>query len=86
MQVTVYSKDNCPFCDDAKWYLMERNVNFDEVKLNDEKERQAFYMKMSWKTKQKISTVPQIVVLDGDKEIHYNGFSELKARSLPVHA
>ena len=56
MNITVYSKDNCVWCDRAKNLLASVDLSYDEIDLSDDNERQAFYKKVG----EGISTVPQI--------------------------
>lgn len=34
MNVTIYSKDNCPYCDKAKNLLEMKSISFEEHKLD----------------------------------------------------
>ena len=43
MNITVYSKDNCIWCDRAKNLLNSVNFEFDEIDLSNDEERQEFY-------------------------------------------
>ena len=60
MNITVYSKDNCVWCDRAKNLLASVDLSYDEIDLSDDNERQAFYKKVG----EGISTVPQIYIND----------------------
>ena len=69
MEVVVWSKYNCPYCDQAKSLLGQREIKFEERKIGD-----------GW-TKEELleeiptaRTLPQIVI-DG-KSI--GGFTDLK--------
>lgn len=69
MEVVVWSKYNCPYCDQAKALLAQKNIKFEERKIGD-----------GW-TKEELlegipsaRTLPQIVI-DG-KVI--GGFTDLK--------
>ena len=35
MPLTIYSKANCPYCEMAKAYLVRKNINFTEVKIDE---------------------------------------------------
>jgi glutaredoxin len=52
--ITVYSKDNCPFCDRAKALLESKNIPFTVIKLEDEQSAREFLME------QGLRSVPQI--------------------------
>ena len=52
--ITVYSKNNCPFCDRAKALLESKNIPFAVVKMEDEPTAREFLME------QGLRSVPQI--------------------------
>ena len=60
MHVTIYSKDNCPYCEKVKRLFELINLNFVEYKLNENFTRQNFIDKFG-----EDSGFPQ--VLFGDK-------------------
>ena len=58
MNITVYSKDNCIWCDRAKNLLNSVNFEFDEIDLSNDEERHEFYKRVG----EGVSTVPQIYI------------------------
>ena len=52
--ITVYSKNNCPFCDRAKALLESKSIPFTVVKMEDEPRARDFLME------QGLRSVPQI--------------------------
>ena len=52
--ITVYSKNNCPFCDRAKALLESKNIPFRVIKMEDEPDARGFLMD------QGLRSVPQI--------------------------
>ena len=52
--LTIYSKNNCSFCVQAKELLIRRNVEFTEVKIDENAEAKAFILKEGHRS------VPQI--------------------------
>ena len=52
--ITVYSKNNCPFCDRAKALLESKNIPFKVIKMEDEPDARGFLME------QGLRSVPQI--------------------------
>ena len=52
--LTVYSKNNCPFCVKTKYLLEQRGIEFEEVKINETPEAREFIMNKGHRT------VPQI--------------------------
>jgi glutaredoxin len=60
MKITVYSKSACPQCDSAKMLLKTRNMPFEEIRIDDEAERLAFFEKCGPSVRQ----MPQIFIND----------------------
>ena len=58
MNIVVYSKNNCVWCDRAKNLLNSVNLSFDEIDLSDDTERSEFYKKIG----EGVKTVPQIFI------------------------
>jgi glutaredoxin len=56
--LTIYSKNNCPFCVMAKNYLESKNINFREVNIEQDQQAREFIQG------QGLRTVPQIF-MDG---------------------
>ena len=45
LKIVIYSKSACPQCDSAKMLLKARSMPFEEIKIDDEAERLAFFQK-----------------------------------------
>jgi|TARA_B100001093_G_scaffold211768_1_gene203235 glutaredoxin len=69
LNVVVYSKSNCVWCDRAKNLLDSVDLSFNEIDLSDDIERNEFYKKIG----EGVKTVPQIFIDD----IRVGGFPEL---------
>ena len=69
MEVKVYTKDHCPFCNMAKTLLKSKNINYSEI---DVSAKDFDFDGLKEKTKHK--TVPQIFI----DEKFIGGFTELK--------
>ena len=52
--LTVYSKKHCPFCDQAKALLKRKDIQFEEVKIDENPTAREFIMEQGHRT------VPQI--------------------------
>ena len=52
--ITVYSKNNCPFCDRATALLESKDIPFKVIKMEDEPDAREFLME------QGLRSVPQI--------------------------
>ena len=71
--ITVYSKNNCPFCVQAKSLLQLKGVEFEEVKIDETPEAREFVLAEGHRT------VPQIYK-DG-KLLVEGGFQGLKKQN-----
>jgi glutaredoxin 3 len=60
LNIVVYSKSACPQCDTAKNLLKARSLAFEEIKIDDEDQRKAFYEKCGPSVRQ----MPQIFIND----------------------
>ena len=56
--ITVYSKNNCAYCVQAKNYLSSKNINFREINIEQDAEAREFIIN------QGLRTMPQIF-MDG---------------------
>ena len=70
MKAVVWSKYHCPYCDQAKALLKQRDIEFEEKKIGDGYTREDLLEAVPT-----ARTVPQIF-LDGEL---IGGFTELKA-------
>lgn len=72
MQLTVYSKTNCPQCDQAKHLLKTLELPFEEVKIDTDLTAREFLLQEGHRS------VPQIY--QGNSLFVQNGFQGLKAK------
>ena len=70
MKAVVWSKYHCPFCDQAKALLRQRNIPFEEKKIGDGYSKEELLEAIPT-----ARTVPQIFI---DNHL-IGGFTELKA-------
>jgi glutaredoxin len=71
MKAIVWSKDQCPYCDQAKALLKSRNIEFEERNVSQD-----------WTREQLLEAVPNAravpqIFLDGEL---VGGFTELRKR------
>ncbi|QZI94328.1 ribonucleotide reductase, small chain [Methylophilales phage Melnitz EXVC044M] len=59
MNVEIYSKSNCPFCDKAKHWFKSHGYEYTEHRMDNEEERLAFYQRVP-----NARSVPQIFIDD----------------------
>jgi glutaredoxin len=70
--LTVYSKDNCPFCDRAKNLLKLKNIPYEEIRVDLVPEAREFIMSQGHRTVPQIYRNGELFVENG-----YNGLSQL---------
>lgn len=59
MNITIYSKEGCPYCDKIKTVLTQRNIGYDCQNLDEDFTRDEFYTKFGVG-----STFPQVIIDD----------------------
>ena len=72
--ITVYSKNNCPFCVQAKNLLTNKGIDFKEVKIDEDSDAKDFILSKGHRT------VPQLY-RDGDLLVEggYQGLAKQPA-------
>ena len=60
LKIVVYSKSACPQCDTVKSLLKARNLGFEEIKIDDDEQRMAFFEKCGPSVRQ----MPQVFIND----------------------
>ena len=73
----VYSKNNCPFCTQAKNLLNSKNISFEEVKIDEDSTAREFVLSLGHRTVPQIYKGNQIFVEGG-----YMGLSKLTDEEL----
>jgi glutaredoxin 3 len=58
LKIVVYSKSACPQCDTAKMLLKTRSLDFEEIRIDDEAARLAFFEKCGPSVRQ----MPQVFI------------------------
>ena len=58
MNIEIYTKDFCIWCDRAKTLLDSKDLDFKEIDLSDDTIRSEFYLKIG----EGIKTVPQVFI------------------------
>jgi glutaredoxin 3 len=71
--ITVYSKNNCPFCDQAKNLLKLKGIDYSEIKIDEDQAAREFVLSKGHRT------VPQIY-RDGELLVE-GGFQGLQRQS-----
>ena len=58
LKIVVYSKSACPQCESVKMLLKTRSLPFEEIRIDDEAQRLAFYEKCGPAVRQ----MPQVFI------------------------
>ena len=69
MNIKMYTKNQCVWCDRAKALLGEHDLEYLEVDLSDDVKRQEFYQEVG----ENVATVPQVYI----NEKRIGGYQEL---------
>lgn len=75
--LTIYSKNNCPYCVQAKNYLTAKNINFREINIEQDADAREFIQSQGHRT------VPQIY-MDGKIFVEggWAGLSKMSAEDI----
>ena len=76
MKIEIYSKNGCPYCEMAKNWLKIQKLEFNEIKLDDNQERQKFYESVG----EGVKSVPQIFLVDNEKRERIGGYQDLMSQ------
>ena len=79
-KLTLYTKDNCPFCVAAKEWFNTESYDYEEVNLQVPENRAAFVA--AWPNAR---TVPQIIIESDGELVNIGGWDELSADEEKVH-
>ena len=63
--ITVYSKNNCPFCQQAKNLLTRKGVQFEEINIDIDTEAKRFIMAEGHRTVPQIYSDGRVLVEGG---------------------
>lgn len=70
---TVYTKENCTYCDQAKQLLTNKGIPYIAIKLGEGISREELLAKIP-----NARTMPQIMKSDESSSIYIGGYLELK--------
>ena len=82
--LTVYSKANCPFCDQAKNLLKLKNIEFEEVRVDLVPEAREFIVNEGHRTVPQIYKDGKVFVQGGYQGLARLAESELKEKANAV--
>ena len=70
--LTVYSKNNCPFCDKAKHLLTQKNIPFSVVNIDEDQDAREWLIGQGHRTAPQLYLGEQLFVEGG-----YQGLAKL---------
>jgi len=76
----VYSKNNCPFCDKAKYLLETKGISFSEVKIDQDSEAREWLMAQGHRTVPQLYLGESLLVEGGYQGLAKLSDDELRAR------
>lgn len=79
MILTVYSKENCPFCDRAKNLLTLKGISYTEVRIDQDPEAKQFIVSEGHRTVPQIYQNGKLFVSGG-----YNGLVKLSDQNFKL--
>ena len=75
---TMYTKSNCKYCIWSKKLLANKNIEFTEINMDDEGQREKWLDEINKDKKEKVKTLPQIYYRQKGKVAeHIGGFEQL---------
>jgi alkyl hydroperoxide reductase subunit F len=75
--ITVYSKNQCHYCDQAKAYLKSKNINYREINIETDPEAREFVIDQGHRTMPQIYMDGKIFVKGG-----WQGLSKMTAEDI----
>jgi glutaredoxin len=79
--ITIYSKNNCPFCDQAKNLLKLKNISYEEIKVDENPDARQFIVNEGHRTVPQLYKDGKLFVQGG-----YQGLSKLTESELMERA
>ena len=78
--ITINSKTNCPFCEDAKAFLADLGIPFEEAKYDDTAGRNVMYDRLGLVGDQR--RVPQVMLMYGGEHLRIGGVDKLRVSGI----
>lgn len=78
--LTVYSKNNCPFCVKAKYLLEQHDIAFEEIKIDEDSDAREFVVGAGHRSVPQIYKDGKLFVEGGFEGLSKLSVDELQAR------
>lgn len=75
--LTIYSKNNCPFCDQAKRYLESKKIEYRDINIENDTEARAFMQAQGHRSVPQIYYMNKLFVSGG-----FAGLSKMSAQQI----
>lgn len=75
--LTIYSKNNCPFCDQAKRYLESKKIEYRDINIENDIEARAFMQAQGHRSVPQIYYMNKLFVSGG-----FAGLSKMSAQQI----
>lgn len=77
MMITIYSKYNCPYCNQAKQYLENMNINYQEINIETDNQAREFVVSRGHRSVPQIYVGEHLLVEGG-----WQGLSKLSSQEI----
>ncbi len=84
MTLTVYSKTVCPYCVQAKNYLKQNKINFEEINIEQDDQAREFIMSQGHRTVPQIYLNGELFVSGGWEGLSKMGLDAIRQRLNPT--
>lgn len=84
MTLTVYSKTVCPYCVQAKNYLKQNKIDFEEINIEKDDEARDFIMSQGHRTVPQIYLNGELFVSGGWEGLSKMGLAAIRQRLNPT--
>ena len=68
MKIKIYSTKSCPYCDQAKEYLKQKGVEFEEIKVDEDQDPAQEMIKKSKQMSVPVIEINDQIIAGFDKE------------------
>lgn len=84
MTLTVYSKTVCPYCVQAKNYLKQNKIDFEEINIEQDDQARDFIMSQGHRTVPQIYLNGELFVSGGWEGLSKMGIDTIRQRLSPT--
>lgn len=78
--LTIYSKNNCPFCVNAKNFLKAKGIDFEEIKIDEDETAREFVLSKGHRTVPQLYYKGQLFVEGGFQGLSKMAEADIRER------